>query len=659
MIFKSLDIENFGLYAGRQSLNLRPERGRPIVLVGGTNGAGKTTILEAFTLCLHGRRALGPRVAMERYEAHIRSRLHASPADTVASEAEVALLFQHVHGGRSSDYLASRRWRALPSGRIRETLTIAADGEELDDLSETARQDFLDSLLPPALAGFFLFDGEKIQALADDENGEQLADAVKRLLGLDLISQLQDDLRRFVGQHASGKQGRAQARQMKGAISAVERARDHTERLADERADLQARLDQLSGRAGRIRERLAREGGTLAAERASVERAARKAATDAAAAQEELRGLVAGMLPFAISQRIAASVERRLVLERTGEENEIVARRITEASSRLKRRLQSTTDAPVVELLHDLLRVTETPTARLHEVSAAERAVLLDQLHSVQNGISGQAVRLAKRLCKAEERREAAEHQLRRAPDDGALAPLIGELQQAERGLGALTAEIARLDEERRVADHERKVAERELARAEAAKEKQRKGETSTDLALRTVALLQDYGEITESRRLGQVAHEATLYFNRLSRKGELLSKIVIDPDTFRVTVVRWDGAELPKQRLSAGEKQLFAIAMLWALARASRRPLPVVVDTPLARLDQEHRRRLLREYLPHVSRQVVVLSTDTEVDLAAAAEIASTTARQIFLHHDPKTTSTTIEEGYFSTPDESLVHAR
>ncbi|MHB1570062.1 MAG: DNA sulfur modification protein DndD, partial [Solirubrobacteraceae bacterium] len=319
MIFKRLDIENFGLYAGRQSLNLRPERGRPIVLVGGTNGAGKTTILEAFTLCLHGRRALGPRVAMERYEAHIRSRLHASPTDAIASEAEVALLFQHVHGGRPSDYLASRRWRTLPSGRIRETLTIAADGEELDDLSEAARQDFLDSLLPPALAGFFLFDGEKIQALADDENGEQLADAVKRLLGLDLISQLQADLRRFVGQHASGKQGRAQARQMKDATNAVERAREHIERIADERADLQARLDQLSGRAERIRERLAREGGTLAAERASVERAARKAATDAAAAQEELRGLVAGVLPFAISQRIAASVERRLVLERTGE----------------------------------------------------------------------------------------------------------------------------------------------------------------------------------------------------------------------------------------------------------------------------------------------------------------------------------------------------
>jgi DNA sulfur modification protein DndD len=659
MIFKTLEVENFGLYAGRQCLNLQTERGRPIVLVGGTNGAGKTTILEAFTLCMHGRRALGSRVALERYEAHIRSRFHASPTEDVASEAEVALLFQHVHGGRASDYQATRRWRRLSSGRIRETLTISADGEELDDLSEAARQDFLDSLLPPALAGFFLFDGEEIQALADDENGEQLADAVKRLLGLDLIGQLQTDLRRLAGQSTTDK-GRAHARGLKDATSTVEAARSRVVELADQRADLQALIDQLGGRAERIRERFAREGGTLAAERASVERAARKAAAEVAAAEEELRGLVAGMLPFAISQRIAASVECRLAVEQLGEESDVVARRIATASSKLKRRLTSTTDTPVIESLHELLDVTtETTLPRLHDVSAAERAVLLDQLRSVQSGVSSEAGRLAKRLRKAQARRETAERKLQRAPDDEALAPLLGELRAAERDLGTLTAEITRLDEERRSADHDLKVAERELTRAEEAAAKENQGMQSAELALRTVALLGEYGEIVEDRRLEQVAHEATLYFNRLSRKGELLSKIVIDPDTFRVTVVRWDGAELPKQRLSAGEKQLFAIAILWALAKASRRPLPVVVDTPLARLDHEHRRRLLREYLPHVSRQVVVLSTDTEVDLAAAAEIEPVTARQVFLRHDPTTASTTIEEGYFSPSEEALAHAR
>jgi DNA sulfur modification protein DndD len=659
MIFKTLEVENFGLYAGRQSMNLETQRGRPIVLVGGTNGAGKTTMLEAFTLCLHGRRALGPRVAQQRYEAHISSRLHSGPDVEPASEAEVALLFEHVHGGHACDYLTRRRWRRLASGGIRETLTISVDGEDIDDLSDAGRQDFLDSLLPPGLAGFFLFDGEEIQALADDENGEQLADAVKRLLGLDLIAQLQADLRRFAGLSAT-KKGSASVIRLKDAETAVERADGRIAAVLEQRADLQAHLDQLLARVERVRDRLAREGGTLAGERALVESEARKAAAEVAAAEEELRGLIAGLLPFAIAQRIADQVERRLELEQVAEEDEIVVRRITTATPKLKRKLKTDTARPIPELLRELLGVNaELATPRLHDVSAAERAVLLSQLQVIRDGVRADAARLAKRLRRAQSRQERAERQLQRVPDDEALAPLIEELQGTERKLGMHTSEMARLDEEHRQASHELKVAKRELERAEEAAAKLNKGVHSAELALRTVALLEEYGERAELRRLEQVALDATRYFNRLSRKGELLSKIHIDRETFRVHVVRWDGAELPKERLSAGEKQLFAIAILWALAGASQRPLPVVVDTPLARLDHEHRRRILREYLPHVSHQVIVLSTDTEVDVAAAAELEPVTARRIFLRHDLKTASTFVEEGYFSDLQEAVASAR
>ena len=112
-------------YDGRveavRGLNLEIQAGECFGLLG-PNGAGKTTVLEALTLCLHGRRALGPRVAQERYDAHIRSRLHAYPNAPAAPEAAITLLFEHVHAGRASDYLVSRRWRRLRSDRIRETL---------------------------------------------------------------------------------------------------------------------------------------------------------------------------------------------------------------------------------------------------------------------------------------------------------------------------------------------------------------------------------------------------------------------------------------------------------------------------------------------------------------------------------------------------------
>jgi DNA sulfur modification protein DndD len=657
--FKVLEVENFGLYAGRQCLDLETRRGHPIVLIGGTNGAGKTTILEAFTLCLHGRRALGQRVAEQRYEAHIRSRLHAGLDSEPASEAEVGLLFGHVHSGQASDYLVRRRWRRLPSGRIRETLTISVDGEEIDDLSDVGRQDFLDSLLPPGLAGFFLFDGEQIQALADDENGEQLADAVKRLLGLDLIAQLETDLRRFAGLKVTGKAS-AQQNKHDEAVKTLGRAEETLGAVLEQRADLQARLDQLTARVERVRERLAREGGALAGERATVEAEARKAAAEVAGAEEEMRGLIAGLLPFAITQGVADSVASRLELEKVAEEDEIVVRRINAAGPALKRALKADGRTPIPRLVRELLGVsTESLPPRLHDVSAAERAVLLNQLRSVRDGVRADAARLAKRLRRAQSRQDRAERQLQQVPDDDALAPLISELQEAERKVGSITGDMARVEDDHRQAVHELKVAGRELRRVEDAAANLNKGVRSAELALRTVALLEEYGTRAERRRLDEVALEATRYFNRLSRKGELLSQIRIDPETFTVHVARWDGAEMPKDRLSAGEKQLFAIAILWSLARASQRPLPVVVDTPLARLDHEHRRRILREYLPHVSHQVIVLSTDTEVDVAAAAELEPVTARRIFLRHDPTTASTFVEAGYFSQPEEVAAHAR
>jgi DNA sulfur modification protein DndD len=656
VIFKTLELQDFGIYAGRQQLDLRTKRNRPVILVGGTNGAGKTTLLEAFTLCLHGRRALGPRISHDAYDAHINSRFHHAPQGEAAEECGITLSFEHVHSGRSSDYSVGRRWRRLENGTIRESLTLEQDGVEVDDLSDASRQDFLDSLLPPGLAGFFLFDGEQIQALADDENGAYLADAVKRLLGLDLIDQLQTDLKRFVGR-ASSKSGR---RALDDALAAAEakltEAKTQVEMAEEARELVQEDQDALDEDLARARDRLAREGGTLAKERAKLEDERTKAASDVAMTEERLRALIAGLLPFAIAQGLADDVAERLGAEQTAEEDEIIARRIKAAAPRLKKQLEAKGGGSVSAAILEELEVSaDKRAARRHDVSAADRAVMLEQLRTIRDDVRADAVRLSKQLRRAQDKRERAESRLAEVPDDDALSPLVQEIHGIEHRRGQLLSEMERAGEELREAEHELRTAERELLKIREKSEKTSKGNESAETALRTVSLLEEYGERTEVRRLAQIELEAARYFNRLSRKGELLSRITIDRDSFRIRVVRWDQTELPKERLSAGEKQLLAIAILWALAKASQRPLPVVVDTPLARLDAEHRRRLLTEYLPNVSHQVVVLSTDTEVDLAAAAELEAVTARRVFLSHDLEHAATAVAEGYFS-PTEGAV---
>ena len=118
-------------------------------------------------------------------------------------------------------------------------------------------------------------------------------------------------------------------------------------------------------------------------------------------------------------------------------------------------------------------------------------------------------------------------------------------------------------------------------------------------------------------------------------------------------------GKPLPKAQLSAGEKQIYSIAMLWALAKVSGRPLPVIVDTPLARLDSDHRRLLIEEYFPTASHQVLILSTDTEVDQSYFSHLRRSISHAYHLEFDSVENTTMITDGYFwKTNDETYAAA-
>jgi DNA sulfur modification protein DndD len=121
-----------------------------------------------------------------------------------------------------------------------------------------------------------------------------------------------------------------------------------------------------------------------------------------------------------------------------------------------------------------------------------------------------------------------------------------------------------------------------------------------------------------------------------------------IDTETFAATLIDAHGREIPKNALSAGEKQIYAIAMLWGLARTSGRPLPMIIDTPLARLDSDHRSNLMERYFPNASHQVILLSTDTEVDEALATSLSPSISHAYRLDYDNKEGRTLVSPGYF-----------
>jgi DNA sulfur modification protein DndD len=159
---------------------------------------------------------------------------------------------------------------------------------------------------------------------------------------------------------------------------------------------------------------------------------------------------------------------------------------------------------------------------------------------------------------------------------------------------------------------------------------------------------LNEYKQVLIGKKIEDLQTAVSEYFNLLSRKKKLHRRIAIHPVTFAVTILDNQGRTIRKQELSAGEKQIYAVSMLWALAKVSGRPLPMIIDTPLARLDRDHRALLSEHYFPKASHQMLILSTDTEIDEQHFSLLRPAVARSYELAFLPEHNRTEIRDGYF-----------
>ena len=136
--------------------------------------------------------------------------------------------------------------------------------------------------------------------------------------------------------------------------------------------------------------------------------------------------------------------------------------------------------------------------------------------------------------------------------------------------------------------------------------------------------------------------------FNQLISKNALIREFIINTGDFGITLKGANGEIISPERLSAGERQLLAVAMLWGLARASGRILPSVIDTPLGRLDSSHRKNIVEKYFPFSSHQVFLLSTDEEIDKKHFEQLKPWIGHSYILQFNEEINATKIEKGYF-----------
>jgi DNA sulfur modification protein DndD len=136
--------------------------------------------------------------------------------------------------------------------------------------------------------------------------------------------------------------------------------------------------------------------------------------------------------------------------------------------------------------------------------------------------------------------------------------------------------------------------------------------------------------------------------YRLLSSRSGLIRDIVIDDKTYEVRITDRNGHEIRKSALSAGEKEVFAVSLLWGLAQTSELKLPIIIDTPLSRLDSTHRDNIVNNYFPNAGEQVVILSTDTEIDNDYFRSLKPRLSGAASLDFDQRQELTTFRPGYF-----------
>ena len=103
--------------------------------------------------------------------------------------------------------------------------------------------------------------------------------------------------------------------------------------------------------------------------------------------------------------------------------------------------------------------------------------------------------------------------------------------------------------------------------------------------------------------------------------------------------------------RLSKGERQIFILALYWAIIEISGQNIPFIIDTPYARIDANHRREISEKFFPNISDQVIILSTDEEINEEYYKIVKPYVSKEYLLINDENENRTTIKNNYFFEP--------
>ncbi|MGI6109719.1 MAG: DNA sulfur modification protein DndD, partial [Eubacteriaceae bacterium] len=616
----------------------------------GMNGRGKTTFLEAILLALYGDNSKAFKESRFRtYGKYLRSYVNKSSLSQ-KSYIELDFILNEQQG--SSEYIVRREWDALTK-RTREILSVEKNGQSNSFLTENWSM-FIENILPSALSSFYFFDGEKIAELAVDETDIQMKDSIRAMLGINVLDVLKNDIMRSVRRTEKNVQNESVSKEFQQLRDEQSEITDDLKKVKIEILDLTSQLTSQKEKANQLHQQYVLKGGNVFNQRQDLMEKRANIIAEMGLNANALIDIASDELPLLLVSDLVSEIK----MTAEDEYNDLI---MQQAIGQIESLLQEYGNSHPKEMVEnrnfvDFIKdsTIESQFTPLYGLSTQALFQVNALIEDLLEQKKKEALILLEKKKELKSSLADLDSYLSLDINENELALLLSRIKKQENLLAKLQFQISTLEQRQgelisRQTIKESKInrlIETYLADMEQVDDNNRLLKYS-NMAL---GIIEKFSMELQKRKTGTLGKTITDGYKKLANKKNLIDEITVDHETLDLTYLDKRGKEVSKESLSAGEKQLIVIAILWALAVCSSKKLPVIIDTPLSRLDSIHRESLVTNYFPNASDQTIILSTDSEIDHHYYKMMEDYIGDEFTLDYDEDSQSTTILKGYFQS---------
>lgn len=695
MFIKEIELNNFRIYKGKNTITILPSEDKNIVLISGKNGFGKTTFLMSLVWCLYGKQMekvdeLYDKEIKEKgsYTKYISNSLNRKALEEGETEFSVAITFSNVNipDVTCKEITVRRSYNII--GSSSDKIEVLIDGypnELIDDLTrenQKGEEIFIrDFILPIEIAKFFFFDAEKIVSLAEVSSiiqRKQLSKAYSEVLGIQKYEDLKANLEEKQDDYRKRSAKPEEKKELNQLHADLENNKEEIIRLSDKIEELKDEKSSKEKEAEELQRRLIRDGEKMTLEELNrLKEEGSKLEQKKNELQDQLRELF-DLIPFALAGGTVMEVSEQLTEEKSFNEQKykqedsnqkiVQIRQDIEMEKQnisfvLDIRTQDFYEDQIKRLIKKYFFASEAELPAnfkvLHDFSnseANEFGQLVDTLkHSFKDKFSrinteysyikNQLDSISRKIRDAEKMAEDEYINALRLKKEG----LDQTIQRLEQGIEALNQEVGELNAQKKMYGQRQEILRKKIDESSQYSDKEKK---TKELIIK----LQKFIALFKEQKKKSLEEKMLANLDVLLHKKGFIKNVEVDisqaGDDIDINLINDNGKKIDKGSLSMGERQMYASALLHALVDESNIEFPVFIDSPMQKFDEQHAENIIKYFYPNVSKQVVIFPLiNKELTEKEYLELKPKVSRT-YLIHNLSTDSSVFKE---TTPEEFL----